>query len=68
MSMFRGVNGYMLNIERKIIFPMARSYWVFDTQCVGAVVLIYHYSSLGRCPVLEGTEKGVQQAERRKSR
>jgi len=29
--------------------------------------LVYHYS-LRRCPVLEGTEKGVKQANRPKSR
>lgn len=61
----------MLMSKEKMIFLTARNYWVLDTQYVGPAVLIpffYHYSSLRRCPVLEGTEKGVQQAERPKSR
>ena len=57
------LNNYV-NIERKMIFPTARNFWVQDKQCVGLCSVF----ACHRCPVLEGTERGVQPENRAKSR
>ena len=58
-----------INVERKMIFVLQV---ISGCRTDNGLVqlwsfFVYHYS-LCRCPVLEGTEKGVKQANRLKSR